>query len=145
MINEFKGKYFFLSNFYRVPLSYNGMRYCSAEAAFQAQKCPARAKEFFTLSPSQAKALGRKVRLRSDWEEVKDSIMEEIVTAKFKQNPKLLSLLLETGDEELVEGTTWNDTYWGIDLATGKGLNKLGNILMKIRNAYQVRNNVWEK
>lgn len=137
MINEFKNEYFFLSNFYRAPVSYNGMHFSSSEAAFQAQKCPEKRIEFFGLSPSKAKALGRKMPLRADWETVKDGIMEDIVFAKFEQNPPLLAKLLETGNEELVEGTTWNDTYWGIDLATGKGENKLGKILMKVRKHYQ--------
>ena len=35
---------------------------------------------------------------------------------------------------ELVEGNTWGDMYWGVDLHTMKGQNKLGKILMKVRN-----------
>ena len=36
---------------------------------------------FTQLSPKDAKRRGRNVKLRSDWEDVKDDIMEEIVRA----------------------------------------------------------------
>jgi predicted NAD-dependent protein-ADP-ribosyltransferase YbiA (DUF1768 family) len=38
MIDKFKGKYAFLSNFYPCKISYNGIEYPSVEHAFQAQK-----------------------------------------------------------------------------------------------------------
>lgn len=38
MINSFTGDYYFLSNFYMAPVSYNGWDYTNNEAAFQAQK-----------------------------------------------------------------------------------------------------------
>ena len=49
---------------------------------------------------------------------------------KFK-NPELRSLLLATGNEELVEGNWWRDTYWGV--CEGVGQNKLGKLLMQVR------------
>ena len=134
MINEFIGKYFFLSNFYNCTVTYNGVTYLNTEAAFHAQKCPSRCREFSKLNPSEAKRLGRKVSLRKDWETVKDGIMYDIVKAKFIQNPDLQKKLLDTGTQMLIEGTTWHDTYWGTDLKTGEGQNKLGKILMDIRN-----------
>lgn len=130
-INEFKDDYFFLSNFYPAPVTFKGITYYNSEAAFQAQKCPERAKEFIRLFPSNAKALGRKVSLRSDWEEVKDSIMYHIVFAKFNSNEELRQKLIETGDTPLIEGNTWHDTYWGV--CDGVGKNKLGKILMEVR------------
>ena len=42
-IDSFKDEYFFLSNFYEAPVEYDGLKYGSSEAAFQAQKC-----EFFS-------------------------------------------------------------------------------------------------
>ena len=92
MINSFTGDYYFLSNFYMAPVSYNGWDYTNNEAAFQAQKTKNRRLKFQLFSqasPSEAKAAGRKIDLRSDWEEVKDKVMYEIVLAKFTQNPDL--------------------------------------------------------
>lgn len=87
IISEFRGEYYFLSNFYLAPVTYNGMRFENNEAAFQAAKCPERMAEFCCLNPSEAKKLGRMVKLRGDWEAVKDTVMYEICKAKFSQNP----------------------------------------------------------
>ena len=132
MIDCFKGKYFFLSNFYPARVSYQGILYQNTEAAFHAQKDPSRAEEFCNLNPSEAKRLGRRVKLRSDWELVKDNIMFDVVALKFKQNPSLAEKLLKTGDEKLIEGNDWNDRYWGV--CRGRGENKLGQILQRIRS-----------
>jgi len=83
------------------------------------------------LNPSEAKRLGRRVRLRSDWEQVKYDVMLDVVRAKFNQHPDLAQKLLATGDEELVEGNDWGDTYWGV--CNGRGKNMLGKILMRVR------------
>jgi predicted NAD-dependent protein-ADP-ribosyltransferase YbiA (DUF1768 family) len=39
-INKFRGKYFFLSNFYGHPVEYDGLTYKNNEAAFQSAKVP---------------------------------------------------------------------------------------------------------
>ena len=44
---------------------------------------------------------------------------------------------MATGDAELVEGNTWNDTYWGV--CNGVGHNHLGKILMQVRQELQVK------
>lgn len=133
MIKEFRGKYFFLSNFYDFPVTYKGVTYLNNEAAFQAQKILDNEKreKFSHLCPSQAKLIGRRVLLRDDWEDVKDDEMYNIVLSKFSQDTKLKRLLLETEDEYLEEGNTWGDRYWGT--CNGVGKNKLGKILMRVR------------
>ena len=131
MIAKFEGQYFFLSNFFECPVTYKGITFTNTEAAFHSQKDINRAKEFATLDPSAAKKLGRKVSLRADWEQVKDDIMYEILVAKFTQNAALKILLLRTGDQELIEGNWWNDTYWGV--CRGVGKNTLGKLLMRLR------------
>lgn len=138
MIEFFDGEYAFLSNFYECPVTYNGLTYLNSEAAFHAQKTldNNKRKEFTTLSPSASKKLGRKIILRSDWEEVKTKIMYEICYAKFTQNEDLKAKLLATGDEYLEEGTWWHDSFWGVcycEHCNGVGENRLGTILMKIR------------
>ena len=73
----------------------------------------------------------RALPLRPDWEDVKDRIMEEAVYAKFTQHPDLRRVLLGTEKAVLVEHTA-NDRYWG-DGGDGSGENRLGKILMEIR------------
>lgn len=138
MISSFRDEYFFLSNFYPVEIKLDGIVYPNAEAAFQAQKTldvEERRKFSMLKNPVQAKRLGRKVKLRDDWEEVKLDIMTEVVSQKFLQHPHLIEMLLQTGDEELIEGNRWGDRFWGV--CKGKGKNNLGKILMKIRDAYK--------
>ncbi len=133
MINSFRGKYYFLSNFYETPITFDGITYRNNEAAFQAQKVLNKEEqtEFSNLNASEAKKLGRKVLLRKDWEDVKVLLMQGIVDAKFDQHPELAALLMDTGDEYLEEGNTWGDKIWGT--VDGKGQNLLGQILMKTR------------
>lgn len=132
MINEFRGRYYFLSNFYFVPIRYGLLTFTNTEAAFHSEKWPVRAGEFTKLNPSEAKRLGWRVRLRSDWEQVKDQVMLDVVRAKFDQHHDLAQKLIATGDEELVEGNAWGDTYWGVCNSHGK--NILGKILMRVRS-----------
>ena len=133
MIDRFDGEYFFLSNFEDSLITYDGITYKNVEAAFHAQKVFDREKkkEFSNLNPSEAKRLGRRVKLRSDWESVKVDIMTDLVRIKFLQNPNLKKKLLATGDEILIEGNWWNDQFWGV--CKGEGQNYLGRILMMIR------------
>lgn len=138
VINVFRGPHFFLSNFYEAPVSYRGLTYRNTEAAFQAQKCLCEEEKlpFTEMEPSRAKNMGRRVKLRPDWEDVKLSLMEEIVTAKFEQNAALMQMLLDTGSALLKEGNTWNDVFWGVSRKTGRGENHLGRILMRIREKH---------
>jgi len=133
MINEFRGKYFFLSNFYLADVEYEGVKYTNNESAFQSAKvtCVDTRDEFSKLNPSQAKRKGRQVKLRKSWDSMKFDIMYEICYAKFSQNIGLRFKLLSTGNEYLEEGNDWGDTIWGT--VNGKGQNNLGKILMRVR------------
>lgn len=130
-ITTFKGDYFYLSNFYVVPVFYQGIRFESSEAAFQAAKCPERMRDFCGLNPQMSKRLGRHVELRPDWDDVKYDVMYQVCKAKFLQNKSLAKKLIETGNAELVEGNTWGDKIWGV--CDGVGENHLGKTLMRIR------------
>jgi ribA/ribD-fused uncharacterized protein len=82
-----------------------------------------------------AKRAGRKLKLRKDWDEIKLTVMEEVLKMKFLGNQKLAQKLIDTGDAVLIEGNWWNDTYWGV--CNDKGENHLGQLLMKIRKELQ--------
>lgn len=133
LINCFTGTYDFLSNFYESIVEYDGIAYSNSESAFQAQKCRDKVdrSQFCNLSGGRAKRLGRTVKLRDDWDDIKDNIMYEIVKQKFNSNKNLRNLLIGTGNAELIEGNSWRDTYWGV--CNGVGSNKLGKILMRVR------------
>jgi ribA/ribD-fused uncharacterized protein len=125
------------SNFSRHPIVLMGKRWPTSEHFFQAQKFAGTAHEEEVRqakTPTLAARLGRdrKRPLRRDWEAVKDQVMLEAVRAKFSQHEELRAILLGTGDALLVEHTE-NDSYWG-DGGDGSGKNRLGQILMKLRD-----------
>lgn len=108
----------------------------TTEHYFQAQKFAGTEHEHAirkAKTPKIAAEMGRDRSrpLRRDWESVKDNVMREAVRAKFTTHGDLRTLLLSTGDEELIEATT-HDYYWGYG-SDHSGKNMLGKILMEIR------------
>ena len=133
-IMKFDGEYSFLSNFYECEIEVWGHKFRSVEAAFQALKCPERMDEFENLTAYEAKRLGRKVKLRDDWELRKISIMKMLLEQKFS-HPELTQKLVATGNLYLIEGNYWKDDFWGV-CEVGKGQNHLGKLLMEVRSVY---------
>lgn len=135
IIDRFDGtEYRFLSNFYPAPVNLDGETYPSSENAYQAAKSlndDERRAFRGNVSAALSKKMGKKLKLRPDWEEVKRDIMKKIVLNKFTYHPSLKEKLLATGDAELIEGNTWGDTFFGV--CNGVGQNQLGKILMEVR------------
>jgi ribA/ribD-fused uncharacterized protein len=137
-IPEFQGEYRFLSNFWPCEIEYEGIRYPSVEHAYQAAKTldSAQRQRIASLkTPAEAKAEGRKLQLRNDWETAKFIVMEDCVRFKFTHHDDLRKKLLATGSATLEEGNTWGDRIWGV--YQGQGENRLGKILMKVRAELQ--------
>jgi ribA/ribD-fused uncharacterized protein len=144
-INEFKGDYRFLSNFYPSPFVYDSRQWATVEHAFQALKSVDKAEQErirLAVSPNKAKGMGRQVKMRSDWDSIKVNVMTQLVAEKFKQNPDLCEKLLATGEAYLEEGNYWRDDFWGV--YEGRGKNKLGIILMKVRKLLRQRRGEYE-
>lgn len=138
-ITSFKREYKWLSNFAPVDIYYEGKLYRSIEAAYQSAKCDDQVwKNFCQRGASwDIKRQSKLIALRPDWDEVKYDIMKELVTKKFVLEP-YKQLLVDTGDVQIIEGNTWNDTYWGVNSRTGEGLNNLGKLIMNMRETLQV-------
>lgn len=134
-IMTFDGQYRFLSNFYLCQVYYAGRYWPSSEHAYQAAKTHDPAEKdliFNAKSPGVAKREGDNVTKRPDWADVKVSIMFDILESKFS-NKELEERLLSTGNVKLIEGNTWDDRFWGVDIRTRVGQNMLGKLLMQIR------------
>lgn len=124
------------SNFAPYGVAMDDVWWRTVEHYFQAMKfhdADYREKIRLSNKPKDAKGLGmtRKIKLRADWEDVKDQIMLDAVRCKFKTHEGPRLLLLGTGQADIVENAPM-DAYWGCG-PDGQGLNKLGKILMQVR------------
>lgn len=137
-IDQFKGKYGFLSNFFH----YDGR--VTAEHLFQSMKSLDPQWQLAILdadSPTEAKLLGKECPLRENWEKIKDDVMWWVLQSKFRKGSDCRKWLLETGEAELIEGNWHGDSYWGYDYKSQAGLNVLGQLLMELRDTIREAEN----
>ena len=139
LISSFVGEYFFLSNFYPVNVSYEGVVYPSSEHAYVAAKTldlSLREEIRNIPTPGQVKRFGSTVELRSNWYIIKINEMRKILENKFsklRSDVPMYSMLKRTAPAILIEGNTWGDRFWG-QSPIGNGRNELGKLLMSIRD-----------
>jgi hypothetical protein len=134
-ISQFQDEFRFLSNFYDSPIMHEGIAYPTVEHFYQAQKVTDISfRKFFARmkTAGEVKKAGRTCELRKDWENVKDEAMWTGLKLKFAPGSVFAEMLLATENLPLEEGNNWGDVYWGI--CRGKGKNKLGKMLMKLRD-----------
>jgi len=125
-------------------------RFRSAEHAYQASKAvDAQLAAIIWQAPTaaDAKRLGREITPRPDWVNMRVAVMREVIQAKFTGNTALADALCDTGTRELIEGNTWGDRFWGVEVTSTPsgaadaiiytGENWLGRILMERRAALQ--------
>ena len=144
----------YMSNWHESTFVINGITFNCAEQYMMYSKAMMFGDKYIadkvlqTTIPREQKALGRKVRNFDNavWEEQRLDVLYEGCLAKFKQNPELKKALLSTDDLHLVEASPY-DNIWGIGLdedhpdatkpGNWKGLNLLGEVLMKVRKTLQ--------
>lgn len=147
----FDGPWSMLDNFASTPVTvdigFGIQTYRTSEHAFAAAKASTQTGHYRiagAIDPGMAKMLGRKTKMRADWENVKADVMWRVLLAKFAQHPLATDILMATGDSRIYEGNTWYDQVWGVtEEFTGKkaakgsgvwvGQNILGEMLMEIR------------
>lgn len=126
------------SNFTTHKLTINNYTFPTAEAAIQAYKnlddLDYVNRQTQARNPVISKSMGRKVLLRDDWIYVCDESMYQILLCKFNQHPELKYNLINTGLRPIIQHTR-GDNFWG-DGGDGKGRNKLGKALMRLREYY---------
>jgi ribA/ribD-fused uncharacterized protein len=135
-----------MSNFIPCTVFLDGLPFSSVEHAYVAAKTTVVSyredisrrpylDEAGNLVPAftsgQVKRLGRKLKLRPDWEQVRVDIMRDLLIQKFSQAP-FRAQLVQTGKAYLEETNVWHDTFWGV--CEGVGENHLGWLLMEIRD-----------
>ena len=141
-----------LSNFSIAPFTINGVTYNCVEQWYQSEK----AKYFGdqnayrlimqSKSPKWQKYYGERLRWYDEqtWKQVADNVVETGIRAKAEQNDNFKAFLKDTGSAIVGEATKF-DCYWGIgidlydqnicDLSRWYGENRMGKILMKVRDA----------
>lgn len=148
-IERFRGDHYFLSNMFLLENwveTEQGIAVPTSEHAYQAnrfvdesdQKDIALIESGIGAKQQAHRMLAEGAPQKEDWDFIKPAVMYGIVTQKFVRNPDLGALLLATGDEELWEGNTWHDHYWGVcPPGSQDGQNHLGRILMRVREELQ--------
>lgn len=141
MISSFSGEYGFLSNFSQYPVA----GFPTNEHFFHAHKTSNLAEQSRFKNPrmtaGEAKRAGRKIDMTKaeieSWNDRREHVMAQGISFKFSIGSSLAQKLLQTGDEELIEGNTWHDNIWGncicANCANIEGQNLLGKILMTQR------------
>lgn len=138
------------SNWHKSAFEMDGVEFNCAEQAMMYYKARlfnddvAADKVMATKNPKEQKALGRSVIGFDNaiWEEDREKIMFDILSAKFSQNDDLKEALLKTEGTQLVEASPY-DRIWGIGLdefdpraqdeTQWRGLNLLGKVLDRVR------------
>lgn len=135
--------FYILSNFSAFALFWKGIRFDTSEAAYHFEKFPdnrdLQRRIRLALSAHEAFKLAEahKADRRPDWDEVKVSIMKEILRAKADQHEYVRRKLLATSGRELVEDS-WRDGFWGWG-PERQGLNMLGKLWMEVRAELQAQ------
>lgn len=126
---------------FETPMVEDSFEYITPEHYFQAQKSHIFADKAWIANantPGDAKARGRSVKLRSDWSEVREEVMEKALRHKFAEGTGWRTELEEFRGE-IVEWNTWHDNIWGIctcPTCGSRGSNLLGKLLMKLREEF---------
>lgn len=85
----------------------------------------------YTINQAIDTSISLGIKIRSDWDSVKDSIMMFVLRCKFTQNSQIKNILISTYNSYLIEDSP-RDSYWGIG-KNKDGKNMLGQLLMALR------------
>lgn len=160
MIDSFKGRFAFCSNFSGHGFWYGDVWYPTNEHFYQAMKTlNQKHREMIAkaMTAKIAKAMGSargyklpngelfKITLRKDWEQICVRVMLFGVRKKFNEHPDIAEKLIKTYPLYLMEGNWWHDNKWGnctcgrLAKCAKRGANLLGEILIIVRQELMER------
>ena len=142
----FLGRFSPFSNFFQAKFTMGNTTYCSTEQFYQQQKalCANDMRSamdiMMTTDPFKMKRIGDSITPhKSKWQPMNH--MKIALQEKFRQNPELLDILVDTADKRIAEAST--DKIWGcgitlddpdvLDQTTWKGKNNMGKLLEALR------------
>lgn len=136
-VGFYEREFYPFSNFSSFRLMWKTVDFDTSEAAYHWEKFPdhpdIQAMIIQARSAHDAYKISEQYKpfRREDWDEVKVSIMLEILQAKVAQHEYVYRKLLETGTRRLVEDS-WRDSFWGWG-ADQSGQNMLGKLWEQVR------------
>lgn len=143
LFNSKSKEYSWLSNLFETLILLRNPRaaiFAGAESAYKACKIfKSTNDQAAYFAAARVFDLGKAKRIEAELSNCDSvAVMERVVTAKFNQNPILSARLASTQGSELVEHT--DHSFWGDGSSTGSaergsGENKLGQLLMEIRDS----------
>ncbi len=138
----YENTYYSFSNFSSFAIEWKGHFYMTSEHAyhtekFDDEKLKEEIRQTRSAHDSQKLANLNKDKYRPDWNDIKVSVMKEILREKVNQHPYVKKKLLESEDRLLVEDS-WRDDFWGWG-PNKDGENYLGKLWMEIRE--EIKNN----
>jgi hypothetical protein len=144
VIGFYPREFYPFDNFSSFKVEWNGYLFSSVEEAYQAasfmgsdEELVEKIKKSHSADEAQRIAYANRDKRREDWDDVKISIMEELLRLKIKQNPYVKKKLLQTEDYMIVEDSP-KDDFWGWG-PNRNGQNNLGKLWMKLRE--ELKNN----
>ena len=144
VIGFYPREFYPFDNFSSFKVEWNGYLFSSVEEAYQAasfmgsdEELVEKIKKSHFADEAQRIAYANRDKRREDWDDVKVSIMEELLRLKIEQNPYVKKKLLQTEDYMIVEDSP-KDDFWGWG-PNRNGQNNLGKLWMKLRE--ELKNN----
>jgi predicted NAD-dependent protein-ADP-ribosyltransferase YbiA (DUF1768 family) len=145
-IRSFTGPHEFLSWDAPLPIRLSGQSLPEpitfptiTHALLAARTLDAQERAFIASIPDvpTARRTAQRLTLRPDYNEIKLDAARQILRLASKQHPTWAAKLTATSDAQLVYENDHNDRFWGIDRATGRGLNHHGRLTMDERSRLQ--------
>ena len=144
VIGFYPREFYPFDNFSSFKVEWNGYLFASVEEAYQAasfmgsdEELVEKIKKSHSADEAQRISYANRDKRREDWDDVKISIMEELLRLKIEQNPYVKKKLLQTEDYMIVEDSP-KDDFWGWG-PNRNGQNNLGKLWMKLRK--ELKNN----
>lgn len=137
----YEHEYYVFSNFSAFMIQWKGKLYPTSEHAYHSEKfIDEGLKEQIRNASSAHGALKLSHQHRdkylNNWDQIKVSVMKDILREKVVQHPYVLKKLLDSGNRTLIEDS-WRDSYWGWG-PDKKGDNHLGKIWMELREEFRL-------
>lgn len=144
VIGFYTREFYCLDNFSSFKVLYKGHLYATVEEAYQAASFMGSDESVVKMiqncySADESKRIAHEYidKRRKDWDEVKLSVMEELLRLKIAQNPYVKKKLLMTDNYTIVEDSPV-DSFWGWG-PNKDGQNHLGKLWMRIRDELKNR------